>query len=102
MLVLAGTLIVEKKSNLLVSGAMWVSVCFGKLSGVFTVMSLLKMLGLCTRRDIDTSQVLIQVKLFAGTFDEASPDLTEYACPQRENPLIYFKFTFLPRFFVDI
>lgn len=49
-LVLAGTLIVEKKSNLLVSGAMWVFVCFGRFSGVFPVSSSLKMLGLCTRR----------------------------------------------------
>lgn len=43
-------LIVEKKSNLLVGGAMWVLDCFGRFSGVSPVSSLLKMIGLCTRR----------------------------------------------------
>lgn len=49
-LVFGGTLTVEKKSNLLVSGATWVSLCFSRFCGVFTVTSSLKMLGLCTRR----------------------------------------------------
>lgn len=45
---LAGPRIDEKKSNLLDVGT--TCVCFGKLSGVFPVISSLKMLGFCTKR----------------------------------------------------
>jgi len=47
---LGGTLIVEKKSNLLGSGASWVSVCFWGQAGLLTVISSPKLFDLCKRR----------------------------------------------------
>lgn len=94
-LVLAGTLTVEKKSNLLVNGATWVSVCSGRFSGVFTVTSSLKMFGLCTRRKRGKCRMcqvawLLTIPLIKCNLWVSNPfvinKLTEYSCPQRENP----------------
>lgn len=49
--VLAGTLLDEKKSNLLVCGEMCILLCMGRISGVFPENSSLKTFGLCTRRE---------------------------------------------------
>ncbi len=88
-LVSAGTLTAEKKSNLLVNGATWVSVCSGRFSGVFTVTSSLKMSGLCTRRKRVESHMCQVARLLTITLIKLNPfainKLTERKSSQQKE-----------------
>lgn len=104
-LLLAGALNVEKKSNPLVGGATGVSACFGRFFGVFTVISSLKMLGLCTKRkEVSSSsasdntpvKILERLSCLQAPLIQLNPGLNnalainklrEYFCLQRENPI---------------
>lgn len=104
-LLLAGALNVEKKLNPLVGGATRVSACFGRFFGVFTVISSLEMLGLCTRRkEVSSSsasdntpvKILERLSCLQAPLIQLNPGLNnalainklrEYFCLQRENPI---------------